>query len=114
MKKPEKVKNVNDFLKKFPKYSSHYSPQNSTLYFHPHLTKKKMYDMYLEIHSDYKVSFSKFLQIFKEYKVKIYVPRKDTCSTCDKQQAARKSGLTSEEILLIEKESNEHKERVQA
>ena len=70
--------------------------------------------MYLEIHSDKKVSYSKFMQEFKKYKVSIYVPRKDTCAKCDSHEALRRSNPTVEQLEIMEKESQDHKDRVRA
>ena len=40
------VTHIKQFLSKFPKYKSHYSPSEK-IYFHPNLTLKEIYEIYL-------------------------------------------------------------------
>lgn len=105
-----KVKAVTEFLKKFPKYVSHYS-NNNKCYFPPNLTKAKLYNIY-KLENEDSVSYNVFNKKLDEFNVSFYKPKKDTCSRCDEYKAAISNQDVSEERRKkMEEEHQEHLKR---
>ena len=76
---------VKEFIKRFPKYRSHYS-DSQKIYFHPDLNFTKIYDIYSKdasIPNEQKFKESSFRTEFKKYNLAIYMNKKDTCLSCD-------------------------------
>lgn len=104
---------MSTFLEEFPKYRSHYGTSEK-LYLHPHLSVTKLFNLYSEANPNVKVSSHTFRKVFKESNLRFYVPKTDTCSTCDQHQAQRKGELTETEKTSLEKESKDHIDRAEA
>lgn len=104
-----KIEKVKKFLKDMPKFQSHYS-ESEREYFHPDLTRKKIYTLYKETFpEDVQVKYKIFESVLKELNIKIYVPRTDTCKTCDNLNIKIKA--TEDEatkITLITQRSDHH------
>ena len=97
-----KINRIRNFLEKFPKYKSHYS-NSEKIYFSPHLSKQKLYELYeKDVSADYRVSFPIFNKCFSEYNIGFYVPRTDTCLTCDKIKIQKHLTNEGEAKILIE------------
>ena len=74
------------FLEAVPKYKSHYSTSDR-LYFLPTLNATKLYKQYTSQEKDrgyQPIGDGPFRRILKCFNVDFYVPRRDTCSVCDK------------------------------
>ena len=98
------------FLNSLVKYKSHYSDSDRT-YFHPRLTQKLIYDEFKKNNINWKVSRSFFISELNKFNVKIYVPKKDTCSTCDEVNAKLKSKLDEKTRIALKTADENHKDR---
>lgn len=74
---------VQNFLNNFPKFSSHYS-ESAKLYFAPDLNIQKLLELFREKYPAKNISYFLFRREVGKYNVGFYVPKKDTCSHCDK------------------------------
>ena len=106
----ETIKIVQEFIKNVPKYVSHYS-NSGKQYFHPSLTWKDLHNEYIQKCPAFPVGFSVFMKEVKRFNVSIYVPKTDTCSTCDSINAKLKSKLTLQQRIDTQEESKKHLER---
>lgn len=104
---------VINFLDVIPKYSSHYTNSDKK-YFSPDLSIPKLFDLYChwcrkEKKCSMIVSKNIFNKIFKSYNIGIYVPRTDTCKTCDQFQVELGRSTIDENeknLILINKNSH--------
>ena len=99
---------ISDFLNKIPKYTSHHSFSNK-VYFHPTLSWKKLHEEFCKQNTDLEVSFNLFKSEADKYNVKIYIPKKDTCSYCDLYNVKLKGPFSPEERASLLEESINHK-----
>ena len=106
----ESVNKLNLFLENFPKFKSHYGT-GERVYFNPHLTRKTIFDIFLELNQEVKISMSSFRTIFNTYNVDIYVPKKDRCSICDHYKMKSMTQIIADERKKIDEEFKIHKHR---
>ena len=85
------------FLENFKKFKSHYGTRER-VHFHPHLTRKKIFEIFSELNQEVKISMSSFRTIMNFYNVGIYVPKKDTCSTCDHYKMESMTQMKADEL----------------
>lgn len=109
---PVVISGVRDFLSKIPKYESHYS-LSERVYFSPDLNKQKLYNMYCKSVTC-PCSKSIFDRCFKEYNVGFYIPRSDTCKTCDTLKVKKLSATAPDDIQAIEETKKAHLGRAQS
>lgn len=107
----EKIAGIKEFLDNFPKYKSHYC-ENSKVYFSPDLNKQLLYDMYREKCVDF-VGKTVFNKYFEEYNIGFYVPRVDTCKTCDIFNNNMKNTLDETCTREINQKQEEHIKRAE-
>ena len=108
----ETISRITKFLNDIPKFTSHYS-SSERLYFHPTLTWKKIFEQYCLENPNHCVSFYIFKREIEKYNVKIYLPKKDTCSQCDQNNAKLKGELSEEERRNVIASSEMHKKRAE-
>ena len=78
---------VNEHIRSFPTVPSHYCRRyDNKFYFEQGLTQKKMHALFEEKHGTGIVSLTLYKRILGEYDVGIFKPKKDLCSTCNKEQ----------------------------
>lgn len=108
-KTPEnKVKEVQEHIKKFPAYESHYArAHTSKLYLQAGLTTKKMYRLYKQ-EVEEPVSFRIYKQIFKKTGLKFKTPQLDRCHKCDLYAAQLKYEQDAEIVKQTELLRDEH------
>lgn len=101
-----------DFLNAFPKFTSHYTTSNR-VYFSPDLNLQKLFNLYkenaVENHEQH-VSRPIFNKCFKEFNTGFYIPKTDTCNTCDRLHIQKQNSV-GEEKIVIANELEEHHQK---
>ena len=104
------ISRIHDFLMKFPKFTSHYS-QSERVYFSPELNLSKLYNLYIEdakINNYTHVSRPIFYTNFREYNVGFYIPKTDTCNTCDTLKIQIDAAVHDEKTELTSQLNSHH------
>lgn len=104
------------FLDGFPKYKSHYT-SSEKVYFSSELNIRKLYSAYsdqMTLKKQERVTERAFRTIFSQYDVGFYVPKADTCATCDAFKASTPLPVANEEKSEAQLEWENHQERANA
>jgi len=114
-KTPEfKIKAIKNFLDSLDKFKSHYS-KSDKVYFDKDLTMDILYRQYVVKENEegrQTVSRPIFNKHFKAYNIGIYVPRTDTCQTCDSFKM-KESCASEEEKELLKTQHSDHLTRAE-
>ncbi|KAL4708255.1 hypothetical protein ACJJTC_002338 [Scirpophaga incertulas] len=101
---------VEDHIKKFPAYQSHYSrSKTSKKYLSPGLTLETMYRLYA-IENDDPVSKTVYNKVFKDLNLSFKKPRIDTCNKCNLLQNKLKYLTDNDEVQAVQQQLNQHQE----
>ena len=112
--KEEELSKIDDHIKSFPAYESHYSRAHSTKKYLPStLTLAKMYSLFKERYPESSVTRSTYEKRFHCHNLSFKKPKIDTCHTCDvlKMQLDITSAPEEKERLQAQKDS--HQERTE-
>lgn len=104
------IKAVHEHINSFQSRNSHYSLKKSDrIYVDDSLNIRKMFDLYIEKYPDFAISYESYRTIFNnDFNIGFGYPRSDTCSTCDKLAAEKKSL----KMMLAEKTDAEEENRL--
>lgn len=97
-----RVTEVKDHIQKIPKYKSHYCRNVTETQFLPHdMILQRIYQMYCKNYSD-PVSFSAFRLIYHtNFNLRRKPLQKDTCSTCNSLECAKKAAVNEEKLKEV-------------
>lgn len=74
-----------DHIHKFPRMESHFCRKSTSReYLHPDLTRKRMYDLYIEENAENgkMCSYQTYRRIFRSLNLSFHHPKKDQCTLC--------------------------------
>lgn len=108
----ETRKYVEQHIKSFPAYRSHYCRESSSrMYLSSDLNVKKMYDMYLskcETDNLHPVHYNTFRLIFRTFNLSFKKPQKDSCNDCDKYKINIKAAQDDDAREAITRARDQH------
>ncbi|CAK1586739.1 unnamed protein product [Parnassius mnemosyne] len=109
----EKLNWIKDHINSFPKFVSHYGERRSTRkYLRPDLSMNKMYELFkAKCESEGKPILKKsaYVKVFTtEFNIHFYIPKADTCKTCDILEIAVKAEEDIETCLAIRVQKDQH------
>ena len=113
-KTPESViQSIHDFLNGFPKYRSHYSKDDKTV-FNPVLTHHKLYELYMMENTNLQLSNSIFARELKKHSSRVYRPKKESCcSLCDEITTKLRGQISSDERSKLEDDLYIHRKKAE-
>ncbi|KAK3922741.1 Death-associated inhibitor of apoptosis 2 [Frankliniella fusca] len=110
--KPSTIEHVQNHIRSFPAYVSHYCrAQSNMLYLPSDLTVAKMHLMYLE-DGNPSVSYNFYLKEFNKSGRKFHAPKSDGCDKCDKLETAIKCA-SDEEATNLRREKELHQRKAE-
>lgn len=110
--KVEVVDFIKNHLESFPRYKSHYGERTSSRqYLAPGLNLQKLYTLYIEKcqeHGKNPAKRSFYESVFRTYNLHFYIPKKDTCKTCDIFNVQIKNETNVDKELEIKQQQKGH------
>ncbi|CAG4933843.1 unnamed protein product [Parnassius apollo] len=109
----EKLNWIKDHINSFPKFVSHYGERRSTRkYLRQDLSMNKMYELFkAKCESEGKPILKKsaYVKVFTtKFNLHFYIPKADTCKTCDMLEIAMKAEEDIETCLAIRVQKDQH------
>lgn len=103
---------IKNHFESFPRYTSHYVERTSSRqYLAPGLNLQKLYTLYTEKcreHGKNPAKRSFYESVFRTYNLYFYIPKKDTCKTCDIFNVQIKDETSVDKALGIKQHQKNH------
>lgn len=104
------INRMENQIRQYPRYQSHYSRREKEFYLSPDLNLSKMFRQFVAENPNIPEVERKeniYINVFQSTKLKIGVPKSDTCSECD-QFKIRLSVATNAQIEELTRDRDEH------
>lgn len=103
------IESAKAFILSLPLYESHYTRKRSAKkYLPPYYTLTKIYEEFKKKEPNSKVHRKLYEDIFRSLNIKIKMPKKDTCGTCDKLKVKIQYASSEQEKLSLQKDQDLH------